>query len=752
MGMQRAGRSGIDRWTAGTASGRVSRAFLTVVLTLAAPIGSLCRADVGPPAHLRISEREPGLFVTQWRVPRVLPPRAVPVPALPEACVPLGEYSVEEQATAWLFAREWRCDAGLAGEPVGMRYPFADLALTTVIRVDLLSGDRFAHLLAPGEKEWRLPEGTVAPDPLLAASRAVLAGVSHTFGSWAHLPFVVALALLGGARRVVRVVSAFTLGQLPGAMLVPATGLGIVPAEIGIAIVAALLAREALRRDEDRHRLAGLGASGGLVHGAALGSILAARFGDDGAGLVARLLAVLGSDAVHLTAAAAVAMLCSLALRAPGPARLKKLFAYASGATGMALALALTAPGGTAAQADASFVPAAPAGGGGEAAAAQNGSRRVAPVAGDAALQSFLVVEPYEVRHETMLRLAGLAETVGLEIGATIEVADQPGLAERLARWVVDGVTVRMDGTVIQGVVRRADFMTVDATGALPRATPAQEHLHEALVGVVVAYPVQGMPGEVSLRWEPFPAAVRGIPATVIDPESVVTTTLSAAAPSLSWRNSLAEDPIPAVEAVAVEPVTLPVPLLSLPLVAAALVVLIVALRRRRIEGSLAVVRVILAVAIVAGPAARTTVALPGSSGLVPTERQARRILAGLLPNVYRAMEYRAEEAIYDRLAVSVMGDKLTEVYLEQRRTLEMEERGGAQARVETVEVLDAREIARREEGFTVRSEWTVGGMVTHFGHRHFRQNRYAARLTIAPQDRAWKIRDLEMLELERLK
>jgi hypothetical protein len=226
--------------------------------------------------------------------------------------------------------------------------------------------------------------------------------------------------------------------------------------------------------------------------------------------------------------------------------------------------------------------------------------------------------------------------------------------------------------------------------------------------------------------------------------------TLSPAEPSLSWENTLAEDPIPAVEAVAVEPVTFPVPLISLPIIAAAVIVMFAGIRRRRIENSLAAVRVILALALMVGPLARTTMALPGSSGRVPTERQARRILAGLLPNIYRAMEFRTEEVIYDRLAVSVTGEELTEVYLEQRRTLEMEERGGAQARVETVEVLAAREIARQDAGFTVRSEWTVGGMVTHFGHRHFRQNRYDARIAILPVDGTWKITTIDMLDLER--
>ena len=118
----------------------------------------------------------------------------------------------------------------------------------------------------------------------------------------------------------------------------------------------------------------------------------------------------------------------------------------------------------------------------------------------------------------------------------------------------------------------------------------------------------------------------------------------------------------------------------------------------------------------------------------------------------YRAMEFRDEALIYDRLAVSVTGETLTEVYLEQRRALEMEERGGARARVDAVEVLEAREIEPRDRSFGVRSIWTVGGTVTHFGHRHFRQNRYDARVEIVPTEGAWKIGSIEVLDEERIR
>jgi hypothetical protein len=729
-------------------------ALLAVGLALAALAPVPSRADVGPPAHLRVSERERGLFVAQWRVPKALPPRAVPVPHLPESCEPVGRYSVEEPAGAWLFTQEYRCEAGIAGEIVGLRFPFPDLALSTVIRVDLLSGDRFAHLLAPGEKPWRLPEGTAMPDRLREGARAVALGALHVFTTWAHLPFLLVVGLLGGVRRAVGVVTAFTAGQLMGMVAaVWGPGTGAVPPEIAIGITSALLAREALRPAAVQRRTHALSVAGGIVHGLAMGSLVSGGLGAETAGLLLQLLAVLGLDAGHLGGAVAVAVLSSMVMRSRLVRAAGAGMVYASGTAGIALALGLAVGGGVVEPAAEQLgIPAVdpPRAGRG---AASPGSRRVAPSAPDAPVQSFLVVEPFEVRHEVLIRLAGLAPTLGLDPASILEIGDQAMLAERLTAFVLDGASVHVDGSLLSGVPRRADFMTVDSTGALPRAMPVPEPVSEAVVGVVIAYPTSGMAREASLSWEPFPSTPDTVPATVIDPESVTVRVLSAAEPLLRWTNKLAEDPIPAVEAVAVEPLRLPMPLLSLPLLVTAIIlVLLAGLRRRRAAVSVAGARMALALALLVAPVAQPTFALPGSPVGRPSERQARRILGGLLPNVYRAMEFREEGLIYDRLAVSVTGDTLTEVYLEQRRTLEMEERGGAQARIEAVEILEASEIAALAGGFRVRAVWTASGMVTHFGHRHFRQNRYDARIAVVPAEGTWKIRSVEMLDQERLR
>jgi hypothetical protein len=728
-------------------------------LVLAALLPILVLADVGPPAHLLITEQESGEYLVRWRVPTALPPRAVPTPDLPETCEPAGDISVDNLAGAWLFTQDWRCETGLAGQAVGLDYPFADLALTTVVRVDLLSGDRFAHVISAGEGAWQLPEGTAAPDRVLAARKAVISGASHVLASWVHLAFLVVVGLAGAGRSstTIRLVSAFTLGQLGGAVGAALIGRGLAaaPAEFGLAVAVVLLAREALRPEGERRRLPELALLAGGIHGLGLAALLSGTPIGSDASLASRILAVLGIDALHLVGAVAATALLRVLFRWSGG--LRRGVTYAAGAAAMALATGLAFGGGAGEVGAATGGLDAPVESAASATSQMAGSQRLAPSSPNAAVQSFLAVEPFEIRHEVMLRIAAMENELALSDAATIDVSSQPELLQQLADLVLSSTQLEVDGAAPEAVVRRADFMTVDPTGALPRANPVPEEVREAVVGIVVAYPTPGMAERASLTWSRFPGIDGAVAATVIDPETVESQVLTAAQPAVAWENNLLEDPIPAVEEIPVEPARLPVPILSLPLILLAVAFLVAGLRGHKLIGmrpsaSVAAARVLLALGLLVGPVVQTAVALPGSAGRTPSERQARRILAGLLPNIYRALEYREEGAIYDRLAVSVTGETLTDVYLEHSRALELEERGGAQARVEAVEVLEAADVESRGDGFAVRSMWTVGGMVTHFGHRHFRQNRYDAVIEIVPVDEVWRIRSIEVLDQERVR
>jgi hypothetical protein len=428
----------------------------------------------------------------------------------------------------------------------------------------------------------------------------------------------------------------------------------------------------------------------------------------------------------------------------------RKLVAYLVGAAAMAAALTLAFTSPTA-EPRATVSPrlsattVSPAAG-------LSGSRRLAPPAVKVPIQCSLAIEPFEVRNEVLVSVIDVASELEIE-DDYIEIDEQIDVARRICDLVASRTSVVIDDEQTEGFVDRVSFMTADATGVLPRQTPVRELLDEALVGVTLAYLTSGMPDDVQLIWERFSPELPEISITVIDPETSVSAVLTPNHPVVRWRNELLENPVPEIVGVAVEPVRFPLPILSLVLLFTAFVLFINGVRGRRNITSFAGIRVLVALALVVGPLTQIAVALPASFNRSTSPGQAQRILASVLPNVYRAFELRDEAAAYDRLAVAVTGETLEEIYLEHRRSLEMEERGGARARVDAVEVLDVTDIKAREDGgFNADASWTVGGTVTHFGHRHFRQNRYDCRVAVVPDNGIWKIRTIEVREQERIR
>jgi len=718
-------------------------------------LGSSALADGVRPVTVQIKEKEPGRFLVQWRVPRQLPARAIPSPVLPEACEAVGERGLVERPGAWLLRQIYFCPGGLSGQALTIDYPFLNATVSTLVRLELLSGERHAHMLDPGEDFWRVPESNRggAPAWWRDGREAVLEGARHFIGNPVHAVFLLALLLLGSFGSAIRLATLFTGGQLVAVVLAAVSGfeLGAAHAEIGVAVAAALLAREALRPPGDRRQLTALAAAAGLVHGLGVAGFAAAPGSQGGGSLLFFAVVILGLDAALLLSILTLSLLGRLVprrlLRAPLPAI--AVYVVAGGA----LALALSSPVPRSGEADAR-----PPGGlklpdlGLTGAAGSPASRRIAGGLPTATLQSFVVVDAFEVRHEALVRLTDLASRFDLDPSGIVGVEEQGEVKRQVRDLVVTSTRLAIDGETAEPVDHRVAFLSLDAQGALPRPAPIPEPVEEAWIGVTAVYLTETTPREVTLTWESFEVAAT-VPTTVTDPESSRSVELTAAQPSLRWENELSEDPAPVVRATAVEPATLWVPLLSLvPLSALALVAL-AAVRGRRRELSLALARVMLAGALLLGPVGGFAWALPFSAGSAPQPNRARQILAGVLPNVYRAFQFPTESAVYDRLALSVTGETLTEIYLGHRRAVEMAERGGARARVEAVEVLEVSSVAPGSpRGFVAAAAWTVGGTVTHFGHRHFRQNRYDARVTVVPVDGSWKVQSIEVLDEKRVR
>jgi hypothetical protein len=88
-------------------------------------------------------------------------------------------------------------------------------------------------------------------------------------------------------------------------------------------------------------------------------------------------------------------------------------------------------------------------------------------------------------------------------------------------------------------------------------------------------------------------------------------------------------------------------------------------------------------------------------------------------------------DALWRALAASFAGEALTGEYVEHFTALRRMTRERTQIRVLEV---DYEEVAvRREgEGWLVDADWSIGGVVTHQGHRHPRINRYRATYQLA--------------------
>jgi hypothetical protein len=125
-------------------------------------------------------------------------------------------------------------------------------------------------------------------------------------------------------------------------------------------------------------------------------------------------------------------------------------------------------------------------------------------------------------------------------------------------------------------------------------------------------------------------------------------------------------------------------------------------------------------VLLIAGPLAypfmRVTLARPPAIAADLPPDQARELLQVLLKNVYRAFDFREESDVYDKLALSVSGDLLTDIYWQNRRSFSIQRAGGAQARIQSVEIQDA--VAERLEdrplAYAIKGNWTARGTVGH--------------------------------------
>jgi hypothetical protein len=376
-------------------------------------------------------------------------------------------------------------------------------------------------------------------------------------------------------------------------------------------------------------------------------------------------------------------------------------------------------------------------------------------------VMSFLYIEPFEVRHEILARVKDLEAWIdlGLRGDEFIEADENETLKKRMAQFFLERDNTLIDGKQLQPILDRTAFVKYSMTGSTFLDQPEQLPINTAMVGVIITYLTDGIPQQVTNQWDLWSDRIQKVPADAIDPAGPFPSYVTPDDNMLTWTNFLKKYQMPTVARIEVDEslTKMKIPLASVLCLLALLPLGWQIAKRRKKAGSIGLhmglAVVLIAASVVLYPFLKVAVAKPAVLAPQMTEKDAVAVLNSLLKNIYRSFDFREEEDVYDRLATSVSGDLLSEIYLQNRKSLVVTQAGGARARVKAVEILavDVKPLVDHPLGRLFHASWTATGTVGHWGHIHTRKNQYEANISVQPLGGAWKITDLELLEEKRI-
>lgn len=248
--------------------------LLTWAVLAFSAIASTARAHESRPLYIELIEKEPLLFSIQWKIPPSIDVDNAPAVSLGGDCQPSSNMG---GARGSVRRQTYRCGSEPAGSALRITYPAFNPSVSSLVRIERLSGEEHSILASPKRLEVIIP----ATESFGAVARDYLElGIRHILEGYDHLLFLVCLLFIAGTgKRILLTVTGFTLAH---SITLAASALGLVrvpvpPVEAAIALSIVFLAVEIVRGDRNsityRYPIA-VSSSFGLLHGFGFAAVL----------------------------------------------------------------------------------------------------------------------------------------------------------------------------------------------------------------------------------------------------------------------------------------------------------------------------------------------------------------------------------------------------------------------------------------------------------------------------------------------
>lgn len=333
-----------------------------------------------------------------------------------------------------------------------------------------------------------------------------------------------------------------------------------------------------------------------------------------------------------------------------------------------------------------------------------------------------------------------------------------PEAEKRIKAFFSKGNPVKFDGEICKPQVQAVSFFPANQRDFAIRTKLHKISFVNGRVGITIFYPYRKVPQEILTTWDKYTHAVDRVEAYYFSGQSAYKKTLKRVLDDsdIRWKNSgeiVTPEPVKEISVLETDfhyagpwtPWNITIGCVVIGILESLLLAL-------AFKG-----RIMLAIGcgIVTGSLLYFAGHSKLLSPLVVKETRASQVTSSLLQNIYKSYDFANDEQQYETLQKSATGKQLTDLFLNLRAHIKVEEQGGAISNIEQVKILSAnsskpdpsqqKKHSGDDYSFFQQVEWELVGLVEHWGHSHERTNRYKAIMEISQVEKTWKIRSLKI-------